>query len=152
DPLNLPTMQVSDVLMVDCSTLADTLYHRNSSLVVREVLRDAQMNNPERNYVLYITNHFTHPMKDAQLASPRYHLTRALARKGVKLIVYCPLGRVAGKPLNDFFNNLRPRRYTEEKIVYLFPPLLRIPGRLGTGLSLVIGTLFLAAFVTLTRT
>ena len=110
------------------------------------------MNNLARNYVLYITNHFTHPMKDAQLASPRYHLTRALARKGVKLIVYCPLGRVAGKPLNDFFSNLRPRRYTEEKIVYLFPPLLRIPGRLGTGLSLVIGTLFLAAFVTLTRT
>src|SRR5690348_4339889 len=106
----------------------------------------------EGGWILYITNHFTHPIREAQQATPRYHLARALARRGAKLIMFCPLGRVTGRPLTDLATNLWPRRYVKDGMVYLFPPTIRTPGGLSTGLSLVLGTFFILAFLAVTRT
>lgn len=106
---------------------------------------------PFDDWVLYITNHFTHPVFEAQSASPRYHLARKLAEKGQKLLVYCPIGRHVGNPLRDFVTNLIPRRMVRGNIVYLFPPVVVSPASVTTPLTLVMGTLFILAFLTFTR-
>ena len=105
---------------------------------------------PFKDWVLYVTNHFTHPVVEAQTASPRHHLARKLAERGQKLLVYCPLGTHQGNPLRDFFNNLRPRRYSRGNTTYLFPPLLVTPTSVGTAPTLVLGTLFILVYLSVT--
>lgn len=107
---------------------------------------------PFDDWVLYITNHFTHPVVEAQAASPRYHLARKLSEKGQKLLVYCPLGRHVGSPIRDFFTNLFPKRILSGNTVYLFPPVLVSPASATTPLALTMGALFILAYLTLTRT
>jgi len=106
---------------------------------------------PLDGWVLYITNHFTHPAREAQAASPRYHLARKLSEKGQKLLVYSPIGRHVGSPFNDFVTNLFPKRSVSGNTVYLFPPLIVSPTSATTPLTLVMGTLFILAYLTLTR-
>jgi len=106
---------------------------------------------PFDDWVLYITNHFTHLVVEAQLASPRYHLARKLAQKGQKLLVYCPIGRHVGSPIRDFFTNLWPRKIVDGNTVYLFPPVIVSPASVTTPLALIMGTLFILAYLTLTR-
>lgn len=106
---------------------------------------------PLEGWVLYVTNHFTHPVVEAQSASPRYHLARTLAEKGQKLLVYCPLGTHEGSPIRDFLANLRPRRYTRGNASYLFPPLLVTPTSVGTVLTLILGALFILLYLNVTR-
>ncbi len=102
-------------------------------------------------WLLYITNHFTHPVIAAQTASPRYHLARKLAEKGQRIMVYCPLGRHEGNPFRDFVVNLRPKKTARDNVTYLFPPLLVSPASVTTVLSLVLGTLFIVVYLSLTR-
>lgn len=106
---------------------------------------------PFDDWVLYITNHFTHLLVEAQAASPRSHLARKLSEKGQKLLVYCPIGRHVGNPLRDFFINLRPKKMVNGNTVYLFPPVIVSPASLTTPLTLVMGTLFILVYLTLTR-
>ncbi len=107
--------------------------------------------SPFDDWVLYITNHFTHLLVEAQLASPRFHLARKLSEKGQKLLVYCPIGRHVGSPITDFVTNLRPKKVVERNTVYLFPPVIVSPSSVTTPLTLVMGTLFILAYLTLTR-
>jgi glycosyltransferase involved in cell wall biosynthesis len=106
---------------------------------------------PFDDWVLYITNHFTHLVVDAQLASPRHHLARKLAEKGQRLLVYCPIGRHIGSPIQDFVANLRPKQVRDGNMVYLFPPLIVSPASITTPLTLIMGTLFILTYLTLTR-
>jgi glycosyltransferase involved in cell wall biosynthesis len=106
---------------------------------------------PFDDWVLYITNHFTHPVVDAQTASPRYHLARKLSESGQRLLVYCPIGRHVGSPLRDFLSNLLPRRKIAGNTVYLFPPVIVSPASVTTPLTLAMGALFILAYLTLTR-
>jgi len=106
---------------------------------------------PFESWVLYITNHFTHPVVEAQSASPRYHLARKLAEKGQKLLVYCPIGRHVGNPIDDFVTNLFPKRIARGNVVYLFPPVIVSPASASTPLALVMGTIFILMYLTLTR-
>ncbi len=107
--------------------------------------------SPFDDWVLYITNHFTHPVFEAQAASPRYHLARKLSEKGQKLLVYCPIGRHVGNPFCDFVTNLFPKRIVSRNTVYLFPPVIVSPASATTPLTLVMGTLFILAYLTVTR-
>lgn len=102
--------------------------------------------------MLYITNHFTHPVKEAQGASPRYHLARKLSERGQKLLVYCPIGRHVGNPLQDFVANLFPKRSKVGNSVYLFPPVIVSPASATTVLTLIMGTVFILVYLSLTRT
>jgi glycosyltransferase involved in cell wall biosynthesis len=102
-------------------------------------------------WLLYITNHFTHPVREAQGASPRYHLARAISSKGQRIIVYSPLGRHVGSPLRDFLANIRPKRMVEGNTTYLFPPVLTSPSSVTTPVTLVMSTLFIVAYLALTR-
>jgi glycosyltransferase involved in cell wall biosynthesis len=106
---------------------------------------------PFDDWVLYITNHFTHLVVEAQAASPRYHLARKLSERGQKLLVYCPIGRHVGNPFRDFVTNLRPKKIVNGNTVYLFPPLIVSPASVTTPLTLVMGTLFILAYLSLTR-
>ena len=106
---------------------------------------------PVDGLVLYITNHFTHPVLEAQLASPRYHLARTLIERGQKLMVFCPLGLHAGSPFSDFLSNLRPRRIMQGKTVYLFPPTIVSPASATTVVTLILATLFLLLYLALAR-
>jgi glycosyltransferase involved in cell wall biosynthesis len=107
---------------------------------------------PFEGWLLYITNHFTHPVREAQSASPRYHLARAIASKGQKMVVYCPLGRHVGNALKDFITNLWPKRVVEGDTTYLFPPVVVSPSSATTVITLIIGTLFIITYLSLTRT
>src|SRR6267143_2920489 len=109
-------------------------------------------NKPFEDWILYITNHFTHPVVEAQAASPRYHLARKLSEKGQKLLVYCPIGRHVGNPFRDFVTNLIPKKIVSGHTVYLFPPVIVNPASATTPLSLMMGTLFILVYLTLTRT
>lgn len=106
---------------------------------------------PLKDWILYVTNHFTHLVVESQTASPRHHLARKLSEKGQKLLVYCPLGTHRGNPFQDFLTNLRPRRTVKGNITYLFPPLLVSPTSVGTVLTLVLGTLFILLYLRVTR-
>ena len=106
---------------------------------------------PFDDWVLYITNHFTHLVVEAQAASPRYHLARKLSEKGQKLLVYCPIGRHVGNPIRDFATNLFPKRTVDGNTVYLFPPVIVSPASATTPLTLIMGTLFILAYLALTR-
>ena len=106
---------------------------------------------PFKDWVLFVTNHFTHLVVEAQTASPRHHLARKLAEKGQRLLVYCPLGTHKGNPLQDFVANLKPRRYSRGNTTYLFPPLLVTPTSVGTVSTLVFGTIFILLYLTVTR-
>jgi glycosyltransferase involved in cell wall biosynthesis len=106
---------------------------------------------PFEDWVLYITNHFTHLVVEAQAASPRYHLARKLSEKGQKLLVYCPIGRHVGNPFRDFVTNLFPRRTVSGNTVYLFPPVIVSPASITTPLTLIMGTLFILIYLTMTR-
>ena len=110
-----------------------------------------QAKKPFDDWVLYITNHFTHPVVEAQGASPRYHLARKLAENGQKLLVYCPIGRHVGNPLRDFVTNLVPKKTVSGNTVYLFPPVIVSPASVTTPLTLIMGTCFILAYLTLTR-
>jgi glycosyltransferase involved in cell wall biosynthesis len=112
---------------------------------------DNDEQKPLSDWLLFVTNHFTHPVIEAQGASPRFHLARALSERGQKLLVYCPLGTHIGNPLQDFLANLRPRRYSKGNTTYLFPPLLVTPTSVGTVPTLVLGTLFILLFLSVTR-
>lgn len=112
---------------------------------------DQAKTKPFEDWVLYVTNHFTHPVVEAQAASPRYHLARKLSEKGQKLLVYCPLGRHVGSPFRDFLTNLFPKRVTSGNTVYLFPPVIVSPASATTALTLVMGTLFILAYLSLSR-
>ncbi len=101
--------------------------------------------------MLYITNHFTHPVIEAQAASPRYHLARKLAERGQKILMYCPLGTHEGNPLHDFLANLRPRRFSQGNTTYLFPPLLVSPSSIVTVPTLIFATCFIILYLHLTR-
>jgi len=103
------------------------------------------------DWVLYITNHFTHPVVEAQAASPRYHLARKLSEKGQKLLVYCPIGRHVGSPFRDFLTNLLPKRVVRGNTVYLFPPVIVSPASATTALTLAMGAFFILAYLSLTR-
>lgn len=102
-------------------------------------------------WLLFITNHFTHPVREAQGASPRYHLARAISSKGQRIIVYSPLGRHVGNPLEDFLANIRPKRIVEGNTTYLFPPVLASPSSVTTPVTLVMSTLFIIAYLAVTR-
>jgi glycosyltransferase involved in cell wall biosynthesis len=106
---------------------------------------------PIDGWLLYITNHFTHPVREAQGASPRYHLARAISSTGQRVIVYCPLGRHVGNALKDFVVNLWPKRVIEGDATYLFPPVVVSPSSATTVLTLILGTLFIVAYLSLTR-
>jgi glycosyltransferase involved in cell wall biosynthesis len=106
---------------------------------------------PFDDWVLYITNHFTHLVVEAQAASPRYHLARKLSEKGQKLLVYCPIGRHIGNPFRDFVTNLIPKKIVSGNTVYLFPPVIVSPASVTTPLTLIMGTLFILAYLSLTR-
>ncbi len=105
----------------------------------------------KKGAILYLTNHFTHPVFEAQMASPRHHLARALAKNALRLIVFSPLGRHVGSPLRDFITNLRPKLLQDGHIRILFPPLLKPPGQIGTGFAMVQGTFFLMLYLAITR-
>ena len=107
---------------------------------------------PLEGWVLFITNHFTHLVVEAQTASPRYHLARKLSERGQKLLVYSPIGRHVGSPIRDFLTSLRPKRVSNGNTVYLFPPVIVSPSSVTTPITLVMGTMFLLAYITLTRT
>ncbi len=117
---------------------------------MQEKMEQAE-SKPFDDWVLYITNHFTHLVVEAQTASPRYHLARKLSEKGQRLLVYCPIGRHVGSPFRDFVTNLFPRRTVSGNTVYLFPPVIVSPASVTTPLTLVMGTLFILAYLTLTR-
>jgi len=102
-------------------------------------------------WLLFITNHFTHPVREAQGASPRYHLARAISSKGQRVLVYSPLGRHVGNPLQDFFANIRPKRMVDGNTTYLFPPVIASPSSVTTPVTLVMSTLFVIAYLALTR-
>ena len=106
---------------------------------------------PLEGWLLYITNHFTHPLVEAQGASPRHHLARKLSEKGQKMIVFCPLGRHLGSPVRDFVSNIIPRRTVQGNTVYLFPPVIVSPASATTVMTLVMATLFILTYLTLTR-
>ncbi|HUK74603.1 MAG TPA: glycosyltransferase family 4 protein [Nitrososphaerales archaeon] len=106
---------------------------------------------PLEGWVLYVTNHFTHLVVEAQAASPRYHLARKLSERGQRLLVYCPIGTHEGNPLRDFVANLRPRKISQGTTTYLFPPLLVTPSSVGTIPTLVFGTLFILLYLWATR-
>jgi glycosyltransferase involved in cell wall biosynthesis len=106
---------------------------------------------PFEDWVLYITNHFTHSVVAAQAASPRYHLARKLSEKGQKLLVYCPIGRHVGNPFRDFVTNLFPKKTASGNTVYLFPPLIVSPASATTPMTLVMGAFFILVYLTLTR-
>jgi len=111
------------------------------------------MEEPARTldgWLLYITNHFTHPVREAQGASPRYHLAKAISQ-GQRIIMYSPLGRHVGNPFRDFLANIRPKRVVEGNITYLFPPVLTSPSSATTPLTLVMSTLFIIAYLWLAR-
>src|SRR5271166_4837221 len=112
---------------------------------------DQARTGPFDDWVLYITNHFTHLVVEAQAASPRYHLARKLSEKGQKLLVYCPIGRHVGNPIRDFVINLFPKKTVSGNTVYLFPPVIVSPASATTPLTLIMGTLFILAYLTLTR-
>src|SRR2546427_1282773 len=121
------------------------------AVAVDRRLKMSTSTKPLDGLVLYITNHFTHPVFEAQLASPRYHLARKLVERGQKLIVFCPLGLHAGNPLSDFLSNLRPRRIGQGKITYLFPPTIVTPASATTVVTLILATLFILLYLALTR-
>jgi glycosyltransferase involved in cell wall biosynthesis len=106
---------------------------------------------PFDDWVLYITNHFTHLVVEAQTASPRFHLARKLSEKGQKLLVYCPIGRHVGNPFRDFVTNLFPKKTISGNMVYLFPPLIVSPASVTTPLTLIMGTFFILTYLMLTR-
>ncbi len=106
---------------------------------------------PFDDWVLYITNHFTHPVIEAQAASPRFHLARKLSERGQKLLVYCPIGRHVGNPIRDFITNLFPKKVSRGNTVYLFPPVIVSPASATTVLTLIMGTVFILAYLSLTR-
>lgn len=106
---------------------------------------------PLPGWLLYITNHFTHPVIEAQAASPRYHLARKLAEKGQKMLVYCPLGTHEGNPLHDFLANLRPRKFSKGNTTYLFPPLFVSPSSIVTVPTLISATCFIMLYLSVTR-
>src|SRR5216684_4777980 len=106
---------------------------------------------PLDDWVLYITNHFTHPVLEAQAASPKFHLARKLSEDGQKMLVYCPIGRHIGNPFRDLLTNLIPKKIVSGNTVYLFPPVIVSPASATTVLTLIMGTLFILAYLTLTR-
>lgn len=67
------------------------------------------------------------------------------------MIVFCPLGRRVGSPLKDFAVNLVPKREVKGHTVYLFPPVLVSPASATTPITLVMATLFLAVYLSISR-
>lgn len=106
---------------------------------------------PLDGWLLYITNHFTHPVHEARGASPRHHLARKLGEFGQKMIVFCPLGRRVGNPLTDFLVNLFPKRTVNGNVVYLFPPVLVSPASGTTPITLLMATAFITVYLSVSR-
>lgn len=114
-------------------------------------MKDRNPIRPLPGWLLYITNHFTHLVLEAQTASPRHQLAKKLGEMGQRTLVYCPLGTRRGIPIRDFLSNLWPRKYSDGNITYLFPPLVVSPTSIGTVPNLITGTIFIILFLAITR-